>query len=76
MNKDGDILIICLYVDDMIFTGNNPSMFADFKRSMVKEFEMTDVGLMAYFLGVEVNQKVESLSHKISMQGGYSKGLR
>lgn len=56
MNKDGDILIICLYVDDMIFTGNNPSMFEDFKRSMVKEFEMTDVGLMAYFLGVEVNQ--------------------
>lgn len=27
------------------------SMFEDFKRSMVKEFEMTDVGLMAYFRG-------------------------
>ena len=45
--KDGDVLIICLYVDDLIFTGNNLSMFEDFKKAMVKEFEMTDIGLMA-----------------------------
>lgn len=53
------------------------SMFEDFKRSMVKEFEMTDVGLMAYFRGVfKIKRKVESISHKRSMQGRYSKGLR
>ena len=32
---DGSILFACLYVDDLIFTGNNPTMFEDFKRSMV-----------------------------------------
>jgi hypothetical protein len=31
-------------------------MIQDFKQSMVKEFEMTDLGLMAYFLGLEVKQ--------------------
>jgi hypothetical protein len=29
----------------LIFTGNNPKMFGDFKQSMFKEFEMTDIGL-------------------------------
>ena len=54
--KGGNILIICLYVDDLIFTGNNEEMFEFFKKSMMKEFEMTDLGLMRYFLGVEVTQ--------------------
>jgi hypothetical protein len=54
---DDSILFVCLYVDDLIFTGNNPTMFEDFKKSMVQEFEMTDIGLMAYFLGLEVTQK-------------------
>ena len=41
--KDGHVLIICLYVDDLIFTENNLSMFEDFKKAMTKEFEMTDM---------------------------------
>ncbi|KAM2708962.1 hypothetical protein EV2_046705 [Malus domestica] len=55
--KDEDILIVCLYVDDLIFTGSNPSMYEEFKRVMTKEFEMTDIGLMAYYLGIEVKNK-------------------
>ena len=59
--KDGDILIVCLYVDDLIFTGNNPGMFIEFKKVMMKEFEMTDIGLMAYYLGIEVKQQDEGI---------------
>ncbi|KAM1819691.1 hypothetical protein ACFX1X_001299 [Malus domestica] len=59
--KDEDILIVCLYVDDLIFTGSNPSMSEDFKRMMTKEFEMTDIGLMAYYLGIEVKQNEEDI---------------
>ncbi|KAK3010231.1 hypothetical protein RJ639_010921 [Escallonia herrerae] len=55
-NPQGDVLFVCLYVDDLIFTSNNPSMIDEFKQSMVKEFDMTDMGLMAYFLGIEVKQ--------------------
>lgn len=52
----GDILLICLYVDDMIFIKNNYFMIKDFKLAMKLEFEMTDFGLMSYFLGIEVIQ--------------------
>ena len=48
------MLFACLYVDDMIFTSNNPTMFEDFKKSMVQEFEMTDIGLMTPFLSLKV----------------------
>ena len=55
--KDGDILIVCIYVDDLIFTGSNPSMFEEFKKIMINEFEMTDIGLMSCYLGIKVKQK-------------------
>ncbi|KAE8728448.1 hypothetical protein F3Y22_tig00004355pilonHSYRG00008 [Hibiscus syriacus] len=59
--KDEDILIVCLYVDDLIFTESNPSMFNEFKDVMMKEFEMTDMGLMAYYLGIEVKQQNDGI---------------
>ncbi|KAK2448647.1 hypothetical protein QL285_007899 [Trifolium repens] len=49
--QGGDILIVCLYVDELIFTGNNPTMFAKFRK------EMTGIGLMFYYLGIEVKQE-------------------
>jgi hypothetical protein len=52
----GKILISCLYVDDLIFTGNNESMFEKFKKSMMAEFDMPDLGKMRYFLGIKVLQ--------------------
>nr|XP_048332840.1 uncharacterized mitochondrial protein AtMg00810-like [Ziziphus jujuba var. spinosa] len=36
--------------------GNDRDMFDDFKKCMMNEFEMTDLGLMRYFLGIEVVQ--------------------
>jgi len=55
-NDYGDLLILCLYVDDMIFIGSSLKMVGDFKHIMMKEFEMTDLDLMFYFLGIEVIQ--------------------
>jgi hypothetical protein len=40
----------------LIFTGNNLKMFEDFKQAMVKEFEMTYIGLMSYYLRIEIKQ--------------------
>ncbi|KAE8674311.1 Detected protein of unknown function [Hibiscus syriacus] len=59
--KDGDILIVCLYVENLIFTGSHPSMFNEFKDVMMKEFEMIDMGLMAYYLGIEFKQQNDGL---------------
>ena len=43
-------------MDDLIFTRNNPKMFGDFKQTMIKEFEMMDIGLMSYYLRIEIKQ--------------------
>lgn len=50
-----------LYVDNLIFTGNNACMFEKFENSIKLEFDMTDLGKMKYFLGVEVQQSSESI---------------
>ncbi|KAL8155990.1 hypothetical protein AgCh_001157 [Apium graveolens] len=54
--EQGKYLIISLYVDDLIFTGNDEKMMVKFKESMMKEFDMSDLGKMRYFLGIEVVQ--------------------
>ena len=48
-----DPLILLLYVDDLFITvGERP--IAACKKGLVSEYEMTDIGLMHYFLGLEV----------------------
>ena len=54
--ENGNMLIIFLYVDDLIFTGNDNFQIGEFKEAMKNEFEMTDLGLLKYFLGIEVKQ--------------------
>ena len=60
-NKEGKILIVSLYVDDLIFTGNNEAMFEEFKNSMMSEFDMIDLGKMRYFPGIEVLQRSDGI---------------
>ena len=48
-------------MDDLIFTGNDEDMFKSFKESMKKEFDMSDLGRMKYFLGVEVVQNSDGI---------------
>ena len=51
-----DFLMVCLYVDDFIYMGTSMKMVEDFKRKMQREFEITDLGFMKYFLGIQVKQ--------------------
>jgi len=44
-----EILFVCIYVDDLILTGNNTQMYGDFQKAMAQEFEMRDMGLMSYY---------------------------
>ena len=48
------MLIVFLYVDNLIFTGDFDT--TKFRTVMESEFEMTDLGLMKFFLGIEVKQ--------------------
>lgn len=45
--------ILVLFVDDIFLFGDE-DLIADYKRNLALEFEMKDLGLMDYFLGLEV----------------------
>ena len=47
-----NFIVISLYVDDLLVTGSNVELIQD----MMQVFEMTDLGEMSYFLGMEVKQ--------------------
>ncbi|KAG8499379.1 hypothetical protein CXB51_005983 [Gossypium anomalum] len=50
------LLIVSLYVDDLLVTGSKDELISEFKVQMQEVFEMTDLGIMTYFLSIEVNQ--------------------
>nr|GEX48663.1 reverse transcriptase [Tanacetum cinerariifolium] len=60
------IVLACLYVDDLIFTGNSQSMIDELKKSMTREFEMTDIGLMSYYLSIEAKEASLRLARVIN----------
>lgn len=59
--QKGQVLIVSLYVDDLIVTGNCDRMIQEFKESMKGRFDITDLGKMRYFLGVEILQREEGI---------------
>nr|GFB09022.1 putative RNA-directed DNA polymerase [Tanacetum cinerariifolium] len=61
-DKEGELLIVSIYVDDLIVTGTTLSLIEKFKTSMKSKFEMSDMGEMHYFLGVEVVQNESGIS--------------
>ena len=53
-------LILVLYVDDLFLTGNE-KLILWCKKKLAFEFEMKDLGLMHYFLGLEVWQRKKDI---------------
>jgi hypothetical protein len=72
--KQGDrnrILIVSIYVDDLIYTGNDGKLMGEFMKSMKEKFAMTDLGRLKYFLGIEVIQCDQGIfvhQHKYSCE--------
>ena len=52
--KGNDILIVQIYVDDIIFGATNESLCQEFSKVMQDEFEMSMMGELAFFLGLQV----------------------
>lgn len=55
------IMILLLYVDDIILTGNTPSQLASFIATLGAEFELSDLGTLSYFLGLEASFSSDGL---------------
>ena len=47
---------MALYVDDMLLTGPHESQIADFKADLNASFEMSDLGHLHHYLGIQFKQ--------------------
>nr|GFC38615.1 retrovirus-related Pol polyprotein from transposon TNT 1-94 [Tanacetum cinerariifolium] len=52
----GDILLVQIYVDDIIFGSTNPNLSKRFEKLMHKNFEMSMIGELKFFLGIQIHQ--------------------
>ena len=71
MNKTR-MLVVQIYVDDIIFGGTSKQLVDGFTRDMTKEFEMSMVGELKYFLGLQIQQTEEGV---FISQSTYAKAL-
>ncbi|XP_066361220.1 uncharacterized mitochondrial protein AtMg00810-like [Miscanthus floridulus] len=55
-------LIVGVYVDDLIITGGNTDVVGRFKKQMLSTFRMSDLGLLSYYLGLEVTQGAHGIT--------------
>jgi hypothetical protein len=59
LRQDRDILIVQVYVDDIVFGGSSNSLVARFAEDMSREFEMSMIGELQFFFGLQIKQSKE-----------------
>ncbi|GJZ28906.1 putative ribonuclease H-like domain-containing protein [Tanacetum coccineum] len=62
IKKDkGDILLVQVYVDDIIFRSTKKSLCDEFEQMMHKKFQISSTGELTFFLGLQVQQKKDGI---------------
>jgi hypothetical protein len=56
LNHGKDFLHVQIYVNDIIFGGSSHTLVSDFKEMIEKEFQMSMMGELTFFLGIQVKQ--------------------
>ncbi|GKC14718.1 putative ribonuclease H-like domain-containing protein [Tanacetum coccineum] len=56
-----DILLVQVYVDDIIFGSTKKELCTDFEKLMHKKFQMSFMGKLTFFLGLQVTQKDDGI---------------
>ena len=56
------LLLVAVYVDDLLITRSSEVMIIDFKKEMSTIFEMSDLGLLTYYLGIEVIESEDGIT--------------
>jgi hypothetical protein len=51
-----DLFVLQIYVDDIIFRSTNQDFYEEFGKMMANEFEMSMIGELSYFLGLQIKQ--------------------
>ena len=72
-NTNEEIAILCLYMDGFLITSNNEKSISKFKSELMKEFEMSDLDIMTYFLGIEFHKSKSVRWSIIILSSGHIK---
>nr|GFB28545.1 uncharacterized mitochondrial protein AtMg00810-like [Tanacetum cinerariifolium] len=56
-----DILLVQIYVDDIIFGATNKALCQSFEKLMKDKFQMSSMGELTFFLGLQVKQKKDRI---------------
>nr|GEW53658.1 putative ribonuclease H-like domain-containing protein [Tanacetum cinerariifolium] len=59
--QKGDIMLVQIYVDDIIFGATNKNLCKSFKKLMKDKFQMSSMGELTFFLGLQVKQKEDGI---------------
>nr|GEW31801.1 hypothetical protein [Tanacetum cinerariifolium] len=57
----GEFLLVQVYVDDIIFGSSNPQLCREFEALMHDKFQMSAMGELTFFLGLQVLQKKDGI---------------
>nr|GFA44749.1 hypothetical protein [Tanacetum cinerariifolium] len=57
----GDFILVQVYVDDIIFGSSNPQLCREFEALMHEKFQMSAMGELNFFLGLQVLQKKDDI---------------
>ncbi|XP_016570718.1 uncharacterized mitochondrial protein AtMg00810-like [Capsicum annuum] len=58
---NGDTVMVLVYVDDLLVTGNNYKLLCDTRQEIQKKFKMKDLGELKFFLGIEFSRSVKGI---------------
>ena len=70
--ENGRLMIAQIYVDDIVFGGMSNQMVQHFVQQMQSEFEMSLVGELTYFLGLQIKQMEDTI---FISQSKYAKNI-
>ena len=55
--NENELLIVVVYVDDIMFGSNKEKLTKEFAEEMKSEFEMSMIGELTFYLGLQIQQK-------------------
>ncbi|KAD4584712.1 hypothetical protein E3N88_22313 [Mikania micrantha] len=61
IKKVGQHKLLQIYVDDIIFASSDPKLCAEFTELMTKNFEMSAMGELQFFLGLQIKQSPDGI---------------
>jgi hypothetical protein len=60
LKHDSDTLLVQIYMDDIIFSGSSHALVSRFSDLMSREFEMSMMGELNFFIGLQIKQTQDS----------------